>query len=303
MKVVDSRMAAHIRSEVTTVCTCWKLVRRDGKTYTWTDHDDDVLFQGETYASASAGGFDRAALESGASLDVSNTEMVGFLGTGLTRYDLDAGLFDRAALTVSLVNWADTTMGAIELRAGTLGEVTAASDEQYRVELRGRQQAYKQVIGESYSPEDRAIFGDARNGLLLSDYTAIATITTVTDRKTFTAQITTPMLKAPPAGMMAYGVVHFASGENAGVTVETKTYSETVTPGVDENNNPINIVTASVTLKFAVPNLLFEGDTVELIAGSDSKRETAIAYGNIVNFRGEPDVPGEKAIFKIMGPR
>ena len=137
MKNVDVRISDHVRSEVTTLCTLWEVVRTDGVDYRWTDHDDDVLFGGELYESASSGGFDRTALETAASLDVSNAEMVGFLGTGLVREELNAGLFDGASMRVMLVNWADPTMGPIVLRAGTLGEVTLSDENLYRVEFRG----------------------------------------------------------------------------------------------------------------------------------------------------------------------
>lgn len=303
MKTVDPRISAHVKSQVTTLCTCWKLTRIDGEVYRWTDHDDDLTFQGEVYESAASGGFDRVALESAASLDVSNSEMVGFLGTGLTRDDLNAGLFDGAQLAVAMVNWADPTMGAITLRVGTLGEVTLADTDLYKVELRGLQQAYKQVLGEAYSPECRANFGDARCGIALSDYTALATVTAVTDRRHFVCQITQAMAKEAPSGMMNFGVVKFVDGENAGKTVEIKTYADEESEGVDENDDPVTITTATLELKFAVPNVITEGDTLEVIAGCDQKLETCKAYDNVVNFRGEPFTPGEKAVYRVIGGR
>lgn len=290
MKNVDPRISAHVRSEVTTLCTCWKLVRRDQVEYFWTDHDGDVFFEGDLYVSAAGGGFDRTAIESSLSLDITNAELVGFLGEDLDRAELSAGLFDFVEITMSLVNWADPNIGSIIVRHGTLGEVVLVNENLFRVEMRGLQQAYKQVIGEVYSPECRANFGDKRCGIDLANYTAQFTVASVQSRSIFSVTDDgTPgsrpdnKILAPP-GMLNFGIVKFLTGENAGTTLEVK-----------------QVVGHEIRLKFAMPNIITAGDTFELIAGCDQRLDTCKLYDNVLNFRGEPFLPGNAAVFKIQG--
>lgn len=304
MKTVDPRISTHVRSEVTTLCTCWELTRLDGDVRRWTDHDEEVVFGGNTYEAASSGGFDRTAIESVLGMDVSNLEVVGFIGTGLSRDELDAGLYDGAALNVMLINWAQPDDGPIVMRSGKLGEVTVSDTDMYKVELRGLQQPYKQRIGEVYTPECRANFGDARCGLNLADYTATAAVLSVSTRKVFRLDtlagdpdITSTLitLRAVPPGQWEQGVVKFTSGANAGKTIETKT----ITAVVEADT----LTHLQIELKFAAPNEIAPTDTVEVISGCDKSPTACKGYNNMVNFRGEPFLPGENAVFKVLAVR
>ncbi|MFA5662407.1 DUF2163 domain-containing protein [Castellaniella sp.] len=285
MKTVDARISAHVRSQVTTLCTCWELVRTDGQRFTWTDHDTDVLLGGDVYRSAADGGFDRSAVEATLSLDVTNSELLGFIGDGLDADELRAGLFDGATIRMMLVNWADPGMGAIVVRYGTLGEVSLADGDLFRVEVRGLQQAYKQIVGEVYSPDCRANFGDARCGIDITQHMATMTVLQASSRAQFTVAEGNPtsMIDAPE-GMLNFGVVRFITGANIGRALEIKE--------VDGD---------MVRLKFAAANIIEPGDELEMISGCDQRYSTCAAYGNIINFRGEPFVPGENTVFRIVG--
>jgi hypothetical protein len=48
MKTLDSALAEHIASGTTTLCRCWKLIRKDGTVLGFTDHDRDIAFDGTT---------------------------------------------------------------------------------------------------------------------------------------------------------------------------------------------------------------------------------------------------------------
>jgi hypothetical protein len=52
MKSVSPALAAHLTGEATTLATLWRVVRRDGAVFTFTDHDRDIVYGGETYACA-----------------------------------------------------------------------------------------------------------------------------------------------------------------------------------------------------------------------------------------------------------
>ena len=50
MRTIPSGLAAHLEGGATTLCHCWKLTRRDGQSFGFTDHDRDLVFAGVTFA-------------------------------------------------------------------------------------------------------------------------------------------------------------------------------------------------------------------------------------------------------------
>ena len=53
MRTIPPNLAAHLTDGVTTLCHCWRLIRRDGTAFGFTDHDRDLVFGGTTYAARS----------------------------------------------------------------------------------------------------------------------------------------------------------------------------------------------------------------------------------------------------------
>ena len=53
MKALSPDLAAHLASGATTLCWCWRVVRRDGVVLGFTDHDRALTFDGTTYEAAS----------------------------------------------------------------------------------------------------------------------------------------------------------------------------------------------------------------------------------------------------------
>ncbi len=166
MKAISTELATHLDGDVTTLATCWNLVRMDGTAYYFTDHDQDILYLGNLYVSAS--GYDRSAIENDSSLAVDNLDILGILDNdAITEEDLRNGLFDYAKVEVFMLNWMDLTMGILRMRAGRLGEVTVSHNGTYSAELRGMSQALSQRIGELYSSMCRADLGDDRCKVVL----------------------------------------------------------------------------------------------------------------------------------------
>lgn len=160
-KQITTDMQTHIGQTVTTLAACWRLTRTDGETFAFTGHDRDLEIDGVTYVSSSA--FDRSAVESDPTMSVDNLEIQGIFDSEALRADeLRAGLFDRAEITLFLVNWADLSMGKINLRRGWLGEVTLTPSGIFKSEIRGIIQALQQNIGEIYTTQCRADLGDSR---------------------------------------------------------------------------------------------------------------------------------------------
>ena len=160
-KSVTSGLSAHLNQEATSLASVWKLTRKDGEVFRFTDHDEDIVLAGETYVSSV--GYDKTAVQSTAGLSVDNLDVRGFLqDDAITELDLRGGKFDFAEVTIAVVNHADPSQGAVDMRRGWLGEVTLTDEGEFQAELRGLTQVFKQAIGELYTPSCRADLGDGR---------------------------------------------------------------------------------------------------------------------------------------------
>ena len=162
MKTISSAMRTHIQGETTSLCSCWKIVRQDGVILYFTDHDEDVVFSGNTYVASS--GFMRSAVSDTATLAPDELMADGLLDSeAITEQDLRAGVYDYAEVHLFLVNWADPdTCGALNIRYGRFGECTITSQGIFKVELRGLVQQLSQTIGYTYTQECTADLGDSR---------------------------------------------------------------------------------------------------------------------------------------------
>jgi uncharacterized phage protein (TIGR02218 family) len=284
MKTASAGMQAHIAGDALTLATLWRVVRIDGDVFTFTDHDRDIVYGGETYLAAL--GYRRAAVSSSADLAVDETELEGLLNSAsIQESDLRAGLWDGAAVRIFLVNWATLADGEIKVRRGTLGEVTVRDDGSFRAELRGMAQPLQTVLGELYQPECRADLGDARCGIDLSypgSWTAEDTIATVTDSTTLilTGTGTSGIID----GWFDGGVAIWQTGANAGVAREVIGWTQG---------------TLTLSLLAPPPFAPAPGDTLHIQSGCDKRWVTCrVKFSNQLNFRGEPLVPGANAMLE-----
>jgi uncharacterized phage protein (TIGR02218 family) len=273
MKTISPALAAHLAGEVTTLATCWRLERTDGWICGFTDHDQDLLIDGLTYVAST--GFLPSAIKSGSDLSVDNLDVDGFLDDdALKASDLSAGLFDGARIDIFVVNWADLSMGRVVLRRGWLGEVKRA-DIRFSAEVRGVANKLQQTPGKLYSRLCRTDLGSPECKVDLAPLTDTLAITAVAAGDTFT------VATGRPSGYYTFGTCTFLSGANAGASIEV-----------------LNHVSQSIQLFTPMPRPIAVGDQVRLVAGCDKTIETCHArFGNVLNFRGEPHIPGNDKIF------
>jgi uncharacterized phage protein (TIGR02218 family) len=281
MKSVSAGLATHLASESTTLATLWRVVRRDGTVFTFTDHNRDIVYGGETYVAAL--GYQRAAISGGADLAVDETELLGLVNSGsIVESDLRAGLWDGAEVRIFAVNWADLAQGELKLRRGTLGEVVLDDRGLFRAELRGLAQPLQVMVGQIYQAECRADLGDARCQINLAfgaGWTLQQGILTVTDSVTL---IMDTGLSSVVDGWFDGGVAIWQTGDNAGVVREV-----------------IGWVQSSRTLSLLAPPPFAPapGDVLNIQPGCDKRWATCRdKFSNRFNFRGEPLVPGANAL-------
>jgi hypothetical protein len=127
-----------------------------------------------------------------------------------------------------------------------------------------------------------------------ADWFMMGKVTSVTSNRQFTVQLQHPASIADPT-IYSVGVAHFASGDNLHHVVEVKKVDNAVA-GPPQ--------TFDVHLFLRAPSNVAVGDALVIVAACDKRRSTcANQFDNIINFRGEPDVPGQDAILKYPDAR
>ena len=168
MKTISAGMRTHLDLQVTSLANCVAIRRKDGQTFFFTDHDQDIdlstaapfTLSRHTWLNTnyrSDTGFLRTATASNASA-VDNSEIEGILhDEGVTAADVNAGRFDDAECYLFVVNWNNLTNGVIRMPgSGRVGEIELRPrGGAYKMELRGLAQLLKTTIGEVYSPTCR----------------------------------------------------------------------------------------------------------------------------------------------------
>lgn len=280
MKPLTAALSSHLAGEVTTLTTCWSITRKDAVVLRFTELDRDLVVDGNTYQASDS--MSPTAVTSQAGLAVDNLEFEGMLtAAAITPSDILSGHYDHAEITIFLVNYADPTMGTLHLKTGWLGEVTLQGG-QFTAELRGLSSCLQQTIGEVYTKTCRAKLGDARCGVNLASYRFTGTVTAVEAAHAFTDSS-----KTQADGYFADGLVAFTSGANSGQSMEVREFKQ-----------------GRFGLFLPLPNAIGVGDNFTLIAGCDRTVETCVSkFNNVLNFRGEPHVPGTDKILETSATR
>src|SRR5262245_11319796 len=133
MRTIPPALQAKLNSGVTTLCRCWRIVRRDGVVLGFTDHDEDIVLDGLTCRAGT--GFAGSEATASLGLAVSGAEITGALSSdALDEADLAAGRYDAAAIEIHLVDWSEPSLHVL-LGKGVLGEVRREA-QAFAAELR-----------------------------------------------------------------------------------------------------------------------------------------------------------------------
>lgn len=282
MRNLGPSLASHFQSEVTTIATCWKISRRDRVVLGFTDHDRNLLIDSIQYDSIA--GFTPSSVAMGSDMSVDNLDLSGSLfPSQITDTDLLAGIYDFAEVEIFLVNYLDVNAGKVIQKRGVLGEVTL-SKNMFHAEIRGLTQFLSQTMCEEYMPHCRANLGDSRCRFNLKQkgFSVTAIVSTSLTRQSFIARKLTAS-----DDWFTGGYVTWRSGKNKTLRMEVKEFSDSV-----------------VTLALPMPFDIKTGDRFRIVAGCDKSSKTCIEkFKNIINFRGEPDLPGMDKLMSTAATR
>lgn len=167
MRILTPALQSHVAQELTSLCQCVEIVRNDGVVIRLTDHDVDLVVNGETYHAGST--FNMSAIKSGSDLSVDNATVdLGVDGTRIAKADFQKDLLRRASFYLFSVNWANPTDGVIDIKRGWIGDATIRDQDWVTLNLRGLTQALQRNILNQYSPTCRADFGDVKCGMAIT---------------------------------------------------------------------------------------------------------------------------------------
>lgn len=254
-----------------TVATFWRVARTDGITLGFTSHDRDLWFDGVLHKAAP--GMMPSAIRRSADFEPDSAEVQGALShESLSAQDLAIGRFDSASVAIGLVDW--ETLERFALYRGRLGTVSEEAGK-FAVALVSRKAELQRDPVPRTSPGCRAAFAGPECGLAGSKFSHRGVVID-TDPDTNTVAVTADVA----AALLTGGQLRWLDGPLAGGTMTIAALAGS------------RLVLAE-PLEAAVP----AGVRMLLREGCDRTIATCAArFGNAMNFRGEPYLPGNDLI-------
>jgi len=275
MKTLATSLANHLLAENTKLATFWKITRQDNLVQGFTNYDQNITIDGVIYKAAT--GFNATAFSQDNTLAVRNLDIESVLSSdGITEADLAGGKYDYAKVDVFLCRW-DIPPSSLSLNPpehilmvrGIIGEVSM-SNRRYKAEVRSFAQLLQQKLSTVTTKECRAVFGDGKCTKDLSTLTDNLTVIAVTDKRQFTVNT------GRANGFYNLGEITFTNGNNNGIKAMVLSHSSGV-----------------IQLFESLPYSLAIGNTLTAVAGCNKTIDACKSFNNILNYQGEPHIPGE----------
>lgn len=280
MSIYPQALADHLGREVTTVCHCWRMTRKDGQVTGYTDHDRMMTVDGSSFEPDS--GFSSSEAKDALGLSVDTVDVEGALSSErIADADIAAGLYDRAKVETFLVNWRAPEQFAL-IRTATIGRIVRR-DDGFVAELESLTRALDQQNGRYVTRLCDAELGDSRCTALLSQpiFSGEGAVIAVGP----SGAVDVSGLNGFAPGWFARGVLVWITGARAGL-------SERI---VDHR---VDAGSVTIVLQPALGGAIEVGDAFSIVAGCDKSFATCKAkFDNGLNFRGFPHLPGNDAAY------
>lgn len=264
--------------DLETVATFWRILRRDGVTLGFTTHDRDLWFDGVLHRASP--GMVPSSIRRTADFEPDSVEVEGALShEAIAAADLAAGRFDGARVRIGVVDW-ETCENAV-LYAGTLGTISQ-EDDRFSAELVSRKADLLRDPVPRTSPACRAAFcgpGCNLNPVRFTREVRLAGLDAQANAVRFA--------EALEPALFAGGMVRWIDGPQAGAVM-----------GVMAGDGAGGLV-----LDVPVDEATAPGTAAIVREGCDHTLDTCSSrFGNAVNFRGEPFLPGNDLLTRYPVP-
>lgn len=259
-----------------TIAMLWRVARRDGVLLGFAAHDRDIVAGHVRYHAAP--GMLPSAIEMDDGFDPLDMDIGGALSHDLIRSDdLAAGRWDHSAVRIGLIDWERPDEGAFWFWHGHLGAVSIEGNR-FSAELRGLKAQLDQPFVPVASPSCRSVFCGVGCGLSRAAHERVAVVEAAPGE----APIFEDMDDFTAAGFVQ-GSLRWISGTNAGLGA-----------------NIIGRAGAALQIDGLLLGAPSPGDRAVLIEGCDKTLATCAGrFGNAINFRGEPHLPGNDLLTRF----
>lgn len=275
MRTVPAAITTARQSSSSRLCKIWRIERTDGTVLRFTEHDRDLVVDGETFLATAS--FDPSSIKVNADLSVSDMDVQGaFDSSYITAEDLLAGRYNGATFWVAECLWENVAAGKDVLKFGWLGRVKESGGK-FVAELLDPSSRLQHNIVSACSPSCRATLGDSRCGVDMAPFTFSGVVTAVASNKTFDATPDSPAWSIPvdDTTLFSGGLLTWDTGANAGLSMEVYSFDGT-----------------TCAMLLSMPFDIEDGDTFTITAGCDKTLATCRdRFSNVPNFRGEPHIP------------
>lgn len=287
-RTVAAGITSHLATSNHTRARMLRLDLVDGDTFAITDHDRTLSIDlGDGSADYSPRtGILPSDLSLSTGFDADEVEVTGPLvetateDWHVTKAAVLGGRFDDAAARYFQVNWNSLASGPIRLLKGRVVR-SEIEGGRFKLTIRSEIDRFNQEVGRTITAYCDADFGDARCGYAVTP--VAATVASVTDARSFTVTFSG-----------SYANDYFNKG------------TVTFTSGVLDGTRPIEVSDwtsgGAIVLWTEAAEAPEVGDTLELRQGCGKTRADCLAYDNVVNFRGFPDVPGTDQVLRYPNP-
>lgn len=282
MSGVSPELRQRLERDCTTLCHCWRLARRDGQVFGFTDHDRRLALDGLECEPQS--GFTQSEARASLGMAVDAVDVEGAISSEmLSEADIAAGLFDGAVVETFLVDWSAPERFAV-IRKAAIGRIVRA-DGRFVAELESMAASLDRPNGRYLRRNCDARLGDARCGVDLSPaaFNGAGEVLAIAAPST----LAVGGLSGFASGWFAFGELTFATGGAAGRALAV----------IDHVANGDEVL---LTLPADAPSPQ-PGDGFTVVAGCDKRFATCKAkFSNPANFRGFPHLPGNDAAYAYV---
>jgi len=280
-----------LRSQVTETCLhfrarCWKiqLTAVNNVIFRLTDHTEDLLLFDDTIYKAMSS-MDSSAIRREENLKATNKDARGIVSSNEITFEmLEKGLFQNARVDEYLVDYRIPFQGAIDHTTYFIRQVSF-DGAQWTADIGGLTSLLQRPVGDAWGPMCRIPLFSQGNGkcnLAPGQFEEIVPILTVVDDSfRFTFTVVNPLWTENTYGND--GVIFFNSptSQMYGFTAVIKSYAF---------NTPVG----DVILQTGTPFPMTVAEQVILRPGCDHIHDghCTTRYDNLINFQGEPFIPG-----------
>ena len=264
-------------TELETVATFWRVLRRDGITLGLTSHDRDLWFDGVLHRAAP--GMVPSSVRRSADFEPDSAEVQGALShASISAADLAQGRFDGAQVRIGLIDWESGQHEA--LYRGAIGGVTDEAG-QFSAELVSRKSELLIDPIPRTGPSCRAPFcgpGCNLNPAVFDHAASLAEVDPIANAVQLTL--------SEDLDRFVGGTLRWIDGTHAGAAM-------TIMAAID----------GYLVLDWPLAHDLAPPVRVIVREGCDHTIDTcATRFGNAVNFQAEPYLPGNDLISRYPTP-